>query len=903
MKIVGKSFAALAAALLAFSSCNRVALPEIPAESHSISFVAKAPQTKTSATIDKDAKTVDYSWSEKDTERFTIYEIVGETYTAATSVSAILDDGTMMLEAEFGGTATPGAKYVALLNGGVQANQEASDTEYDQASDVLVSEVVTSENIEDEALLLSFKRETAFALMTAKNLEGEYVLGASVSADKNLAAEYDYKAGTFKEDGCKTVTVSDRDDDGNYDVISEIQGGQSTLFLATVPVDEASLTVGVVTADENGGFKAAYKKSFGTGKSISFTRGDVHAFGIGMNKVESLILDLSKDETTTASTDALTWERTFISVVAAKAGSATNANNYYPGTTGKSYSSTRFYTNSNLTFAPKIGLSIKEIIYSATTESYASVLANSTWTNATASALDKTVTIIPTDGTQAVSAVIGGTTGATAIVVKYGIPVQPTKYSITIDDGIEHGSVTADPSSDVMPGTEVALTATPEDGYVFSSWNVTNASTSEEITITDDKFTMPDADVNVSAAFKEIYALKTMDEIFAAATSAGATATDTKVTFNNWVVSGIKQPSNVYVTDGTKGLLIYASGHGFEVGDVLSGTVNCKVQLFNGSSELTNLTSATDGLKVTKGGVITPSKIDIANLGGVNTGAVITFESLTYTGTAFTDGTNEIKPYNTFISLPTLTSGRSYQVSGVYIQYKDTKEIAPRTKEDIIELSIPYLTASADKTSGIAATGETIFVTVDTNVEVWSVVSDNDAFTIKNQTKKGFEVEVSENTDTEKGREAEITVSADGVDDVVISLTQNKKTTGGDPVTKSVDLTAQGYTNGQEVKSVDIDNNVNVVFDKGTNSNAPKYYTSGTAVRCYGGNTISVKAAGKIITAIKLTFGSSDGSNAITTDVDSFTSPNWSGESETVVFTIGGTSGNRRITRIEVTYR
>ncbi len=499
MKIVGKSFAALAAALLAFSSCNRVALPEIPAESHSISFVAKAPQTKTSATIDKDAKTVDYSWSEKDTERFTIYEIVGETYTAATSVSAILDDGTMMLEAEFGGTATPGAKYVALLNGGVQANQEASDTEYDQASDVLVSEVVTSESIEDEVLLLSFKRETAFALMTAKNLEGEYVLGASVSADKNLAAEYDYKAGTFKEDGCKTVTVSDRDDDGNYDVISEIQGGQSTLFLATVPVDEASLTVGVVTADENGDFKAAYEKSFGTGKSISFTRGDVHAFGIGMNKVESLTLDLSKDETTTASAEELSWDRTFVSVVSAKV-SGTDADNYHPG---KGNTSTRFYKGNTLTFTQKLGVPVKEIIYTAATEGYATALKNSEWSNAIASVSGQIVTIIPTDGTKAVSALISATTGATEIVITYGIPVQPTPHSITIDAAIEHGSVTATPSSDIMPGTEVTLAATPDDGYEFGSWNVTNAFTGDEIAIADNKFTMPAADVNVSATFKK----------------------------------------------------------------------------------------------------------------------------------------------------------------------------------------------------------------------------------------------------------------------------------------------------------------------------------------------------------------------------------------------------------------
>ena len=33
-----------------------------------------------------------------------------------------------------------------------------------------------------------------------------------------------------------------------------------------------------------------------------------------------------------------------------------------------------------------------------------------------------------------------------------------------------------------------------------------------------------------------------------------------------------------------------------------------------------------------------------------------------------------------------------------------------------------------------------------------------------------------------------------------------------------------------------------VVFDKGTNSNAPKYYTSGSAIRAYGGNTVTISS-------------------------------------------------------------
>ena len=97
---------------------------------------------------------------------------------------------------------------------------------------------------------------------------------------------------------------------------------------------------------------------------------------------------------------------------------------------------------------------------------------------------------------------------------------------------------------------------------------------------------------------------------------------------------------------------------------------------------------------------------------------------------------------------------------------------------------------------------------------------------------------------------------------------------------------------------------VTATFDKGSNSgNAPTYYTSGTALRAYAGNTITFTGAvGITITEIKFTFGSSDGSNAILADSGTFSTDTWTGASNEVVFTIDGTKGNRRLAAIEVTY-
>ena len=117
--------------------------------------------------------------------------------------------------------------------------------------------------------------------------------------------------------------------------------------------------------------------------------------------------------------------------------------------------------------------------------------------------------------------------------------------------------------------------------------------------------------------------------------------------------------------------------------------------------------------------------------------------------------------------------------------------------------------------------------------------------------------------------------------------------------TVTLDFTLQGYDNQHEVSELTIDG-VTVAFDKGTNSITPKYYTSGNAVRLYAGGTLTVSAA-EAITGITFTYGSGDGSNEITCDVGTFESPTWTGEANEVVFTVGGTSGNRRFSKVEVT--
>lgn len=275
----------------------------------------------------------------------------------------------------------------------------------------------------------------------------------------------------------------------------------------------------------------------------------------------------------------------------------------------------------------------------------------------------------------------------------------PDTYSVSCAT-VTGGTLSASPVK-AEAGAEVTLTATPSSSaYEFDgNWTVTAADGSP-VTVsgtgTTATFVMPAQNVSVTGSFSaKAEPLATFDQIFALASEYGTTKGDASIKFNNWVVSGVKN-SNVYLTDGQKGCIIYTSDHGFEKGDILSGTVACKLMLYKGSAEIVDLTSTTEGLTVNKGGALTPVSIPISNLSGVNTGALLSFSGLTYNGSVFSDGTNTITPYNTFITLPSLKTGNKYNVTGVYIQYNSTKEISPLSADDIQEQEVTKYAITID---------------------------------------------------------------------------------------------------------------------------------------------------------------------------------------------------------------
>lgn len=272
------------------------------------------------------------------------------------------------------------------------------------------------------------------------------------------------------------------------------------------------------------------------------------------------------------------------------------------------------------------------------------------------------------------------------ILSSIAVKTSPTKVSYTEGEFF-------DPTGLVI--TKVMSDASTEDvAYVGSESEFSfspSLTTPLQISSTEVVITYGGKTTNQIVTVKE-FILTTMDEIYAKAKDAGSTATDVKVKFNNWVITGVQTGgSRAYLSDGNKGVLIYRSGNGFEEGDVLNGTVSTKLLMYDGAAEFNSLTTETEGLTITKGGSVDPLDITTSKLDGSYTGVLLKYENMVYNSDAQTlsNETNTITPYTQLYDYGnTFVDGRKYNITGVYtLFYKENKnEILPRSANDIVEI-------------------------------------------------------------------------------------------------------------------------------------------------------------------------------------------------------------------------
>lgn len=124
-----------------------------------------------------------------------------------------------------------------------------------------------------------------------------------------------------------------------------------------------------------------------------------------------------------------------------------------------------------------------------------------------------------------------------------------------------------------------------------------------------------------------------------------------------------------------------------------------------------------------------------------------------------------------------------------------------------------------------------------------------------------------------------------------------------------VTFNEMGYANEEAVASVTLgdgmgNGDATITFNKGTAATyVPTYYNIGEAVRTYAGNTITVAAtyANTVLTQIDFAFAKGENANAITASTGTITDGVWTGNAQSVTFTISGATGHRRIASIAIT--
>lgn len=133
---------------------------------------------------------------------------------------------------------------------------------------------------------------------------------------------------------------------------------------------------------------------------------------------------------------------------------------------------------------------------------------------------------------------------------------------------------------------------------------------------------------------------------------------------------------------------------------------------------------------------------------------------------------------------------------------------------------------------------------------------------------------------------------------------ENSKATAGESV--SFDFTAQNYENQTDMITIKLSDGTTITFDANGETNGPKYYTSGTAVRVYKNNKIIVKGTKEIA---KIIFHCNapykKNGETVNCDGNETATINFSGKTATYTNVFTGTTGGGvqlRFSSIEIVY-
>ena len=229
-------------------------------------------------------------------------------------------------------------------------------------------------------------------------------------------------------------------------------------------------------------------------------------------------------------------------------------------------------------------------------------------------------------------------------------------------------------------GETITLEASAAEGYEFDSWTVTNESTSKTVYVNGNTFTMPGANVTVSANFLKadvvpVYA--SLADLIAdgAPTSDGAyvTVTLTNEEITKFFTTSAKARRGVYFTVGTREIELFgdiACPEKWVEGGWISGTLTkCKWMIFSGTWEL----CPTDWTELT---YAAPCETPAITLNGADASITCATEGATVRYTL--DETEPTETSDVYSDPVTLTDGQTIKAKAFLAGHKSS-EVASKT--------------------------------------------------------------------------------------------------------------------------------------------------------------------------------------------------------------------------------
>lgn len=512
----------LATAAFSFTGCQKNEMKDADNDfkgTSTFEFVADIAQTKT--TLDPDTYAVD--WEEGDV----IYMVTkdeewGAAYSSdnnnvTTIAEFVYADGKFVTESTIsGGEHTFYAMYSrgdqktwhrgagsshSLLS--TQSQDCSAPTAHIKLNDALVGTFTATTPMTEPAKVDMHHLYTMMQVDVMNNT------GTDIEVTKfEMTAAGADLAGVFNVKSFETPSISTKSGASSTITVNVANGTVKAgaplpIYFVMAPLADYSGDVTFKVTDAGGN---TYTKTVTLKKNMTFAAGKYNTTPYTISSADvvepepaNVTWDLSTDETSEVSETKIAWTSDVAEMYCEKGGASTNANNYYGGNKDNR-TSTRFYKNSILTIAPKAEYKITSVVFTATSDSYASALSGSTWTNASATVNSKVVTVTPTNGAQSVTATIGGICGFTSVVVYYAKneggespePKPKTLVSITVENPkIEYtaGEEFVAPNvtatyDDESTETVVGATFTGYDMATAGTYTVTVSYTEGEVTKT-----------------------------------------------------------------------------------------------------------------------------------------------------------------------------------------------------------------------------------------------------------------------------------------------------------------------------------------------------------------------------------------------------------------------------------